>query len=335
MVRWANYLHLHRRLTDTAVDLHRSQQCRCLHAQLCFDSGEQGLFSSTDSKSLALGKFTVDSSGYINMPFAGRQKVAGSSPAAVQNQIVGSLKGSAVNPQAVVNIAEQTGNLVTVDGTVRAPGRFPLTDGKTRLLDVIALAGGAQSKPGETLVTVQRGSNKSSAGLDQIETSRSENIAILPDDRIYLSADAASEGPSFTAYGAFKSSGEFKFTPGQLTLSKAMARAGGLLDDKADPLNVYLFRTQRVVQALPEGEDYKEKVGTTAVMATVPSPIVVHVNMKDPSSFLYMQTFQMQDDDILYATNATAVDLAKYLTVLQKSPPLPTAPSPAASGGSS
>jgi len=41
-----------------------------------------------------------------------------------------------------------------------------------------------------------------------------------------------------------------------------------------------------------------------------------------------MQAFQMQDGDILYASNAPMVNAAKLLTVLQKSPPLPAAPEP-------
>nr|WP_246753849.1 polysaccharide biosynthesis/export family protein [Jiella flava] len=304
-----------------------------------FDTGEKGLFSSTDSKSLDLGKFTVDSRGYVTLPFAGRQRVAGSTSAAVQRQIANALRGSAVNPQATVNIVANAGNLVTVDGSVGTPGQFPLSSGGSRVLDVIALAGGAKSSPATTNVTIQRGGHTASAPLAKIMANRVEDVTLMPGDRVSVGDQTGGTGASFTAYGSFKSTGEFKFEPGHLTLAKAIGRVGGLLDDKADPINVYLFRTQKMLQPVQTTAvkgSYKEQLSAPAMATTVTtSPIIVHINLKDPSSFLYMQQIQMQDDDILYATNAQAVDMAKYMTVFQKTPPLPAAPSPAQSGSSS
>nr|WP_255701554.1 polysaccharide biosynthesis/export family protein [Afifella sp. H1R] len=293
-----------------------------------FDTGEEGLFASTSSRSLALGRFTVDSSGFVTLPFVGRQRVIESTPAALQNQIVNGLRGSAVNPQAVVNVIEKPGAVVTVDGAVRSPGRFPISGGVS-VLDAIALAGGAQSKPQETTVTVERGGHRASATLERVLASPSQNIPLAPGDRIFLGEDEAAGKTSYTTYGAFKSAGEFPFEPGTLTLDKAIGRAGGLRDDQADPLNVYLFRTQKV-PAVTAAVSAGKSPGAPA--PTVLRPIIVRVNMKDPASFIQMQSFQMLDGDILYATNAKSVDWAKYLNFLKSSPPpLPAAPAPSAS----
>ncbi|MEF2070046.1 polysaccharide biosynthesis/export family protein [Consotaella aegiceratis] len=296
-----------------------------------FDTGEEGLFASTASRSLALGRFTVDPSGFVTLPFVGRQRVVDSSPAALQDQIVNGLRGSAVNPQAVVNVVDKPGAVVTVDGAVRSPGRFPISGG-VAVLDAIALAGGAQSKPEETTVTVERAGRRASAALDQVLASTSQNISLAPGDRIFLGApgeEEAGEKASYTTYGAFKSAGEFSFEPGELTLDKAIGRAGGLRDDQADPLNVYLFRTQKV-PAVATAASAGKSPGEPVPVAL--QPIIVRVNMKDPASFIQMQSFKMLDGDILYATNAKSVDWAKYLNVLKQPPQLPAAPAP---GGSS
>ncbi len=283
------------------------------------DTGEQGLFSSTESKSLNMGRFTVDQGGSVTMPFVGKQHVAGSTPEAVQSRIVSGLKGSAVNPQAVVTIVDKPSSAVTVGGAVRTPGRVPLTARQERVLDVVNQSGGSTVAPGAATVTVIRGHQRASATLDRIMRDDRQNIRLLPDDQVLIDGDAA----TFTALGAFKSTGEFKFETGKLTLAQAIGRAGGLLDDTADAHNVYVFRNNVVV---PDGMTSGTTVATAA--ATSMRPVIYHVDMVDAASIALMQLFQVEKGDVIYVTNASSVDAAKTFTVFQKSPPLPAAPSP-------
>ncbi|MEZ2223292.1 polysaccharide biosynthesis/export family protein [Rhizobium sp. RCC_161_2] len=286
------------------------------------DTGEDGLLSSTQSKTLNLGRFTVDQQGFVTMPFVGKQRVLDSTPEGLQTQIVNGLKGSAVNPQAVVTVVDKPSSAVTVDGKVRTAGRFPLSARKERVLDAIALAGGASSAPGSATVTLTRGSQRATAPLDRVLQDDQQNVRLLPGDQLFVSDNT----PSFTALGAFKSVGEFPFEPGKMTLAKALARAGGLLDDRADSRNFYLFRNQNVYSqaAATAGK-------TTAAPAVVSvKPVIYRVNLKDVSNFVLMQRFQMQDGDTLFASNAGMVDAAKLLTVYQKSVPTAAAPVPSA-----
>ncbi|PRD41141.1 capsule biosynthesis protein [Phyllobacterium phragmitis] len=284
------------------------------------DSGEEGLLSPTETKMLNLGRFTIDQQGFVTLPFVGRQRAAGSSPEALQKRIVEGLRGSAVNPQAVVTVVEKPTSSVTVNGNVRTAGRIPLTSGKERMLDAIALAGGSASAPGSTMVTLVRGSQRASASLDRILAEDRQNVQLLPGDQIFIEGDAS----SFTALGAFKSTGEFEFEAGKFTLAKAFGRVGGLLDDRADAGNIYLFRSQT-------GRDIAESVATdntTTAPASETTPIIYHINLRKVANFANMQAFQMQDGDILYASNARIVNVAKLFTAFQKSPPLPAAPAP-------
>lgn len=285
-----------------------------------FDSGEDGLFSSTQSKSLNLGRFTVDSSGYVTMPFVGRQRVAGSSPQAVQSQIVKGLKGSAVSPQAVVTVVDKPSSGVTVNGGVNKAGNYPLTARKERVLDMIALAGGASADPSAVDVTLTRGSQRASAPLTRVMNEGDQNVYLLPGDQLQLDKDA----PSFTALGAFKSVGEFEFQPGKLTVAQALGRAGGLLDDRADAGNFYLFRNQPVYSpATVNGKP-------VAPIRTGVKPAIYRIDLHDAANFVLMQQYQMQNGDILYASNAGMVDAAKLWTVYQKSVPTAAAPQPGA-----
>jgi polysaccharide export outer membrane protein len=287
-----------------------------------FDTGEEGILSTTNSKTLNLGRFTVDEGGFVTLPFVGRQRVLESSPEALQSRIVAGLKGSAVNPQAVVTVVEKPANNITVNGGVRSPGRFPLTARKERVLDAIALAGGASGAPGGTTVTLVRGKQRASTQLDRIMAEDRQNVYLLPDDQLILEGDA----PSFMALGAFKSAGEFEFEKGKLTLAQALGRAGGLLDDRADARNFYVFRNQAVYS-----DAAFTKAGKNPGMPFVTSkPVIYRVNLRDVSSFALMQQFQVQDGDILYASNAGLVDAAKLITVFQKSVATAAAPQPGA-----
>lgn len=286
------------------------------------DTGEEGLLSTTSSKTLNLGRFTVDEGGFVTLPFVGKQRVLESSPEALQSRIVNGLRGSAVNPQAVVTVLERPSSGITVNGAVRAPGRFPLTSRKERITDVVALAGGAAGDPGATTVTLMRGNQRGSAMLDRIMADSRQNVYLLPDDQLFVEGDA----PSFMALGAFKSAGEFEFEKGKLSLAQALGRAGGLLDDRADARNFYVFRNQPV---------YSDTASVTAgknpgAPFVTTKPVIYRVNLKDVSNFALMQQFQMQDGDMIYASNANMVDFAKLLTVFQKSVPTAAAPQPGA-----
>lgn len=285
------------------------------------DTGEEGMFSSTQSKTLNLGRFTVDSAGTVTLPFIGRQRVLESSPEALQARIVSGLKGSAINPQAVVTVVEKPSTGFTVNGDVRAAGRFPLTARKERVLDAIALAGGASAAPTAATVTLIRGQRRASAPIERVMNDSSQNVHLLPDDQIYVGKDA----PTFTAFGAFKSVGEFEFEPGKLTLAQAFGRAGGLLDDRANASNVYLLRNQTIYRPMTVATSAQKSPATYSVTS---KPAVYRIDMKDIANLALMQRFQMADGDMLYATNAGMVDFAKLFTIYQKSVPSAAAPLP-------
>lgn len=284
------------------------------------DTGEDGLFSPTQSKTLNLGRFTVDQSGSVNIPFVGKQRVIDSTPEGLQSQVVAGLKGSAVNPQAVVTVVDKPTSAVMLSGAVKTPGKIVLTARQERVLDALNQAGGPTVAPGAANVTVVRGSQRASAPLDRVMREDRQNIRLSPDDQIMIDGDAA----SYTALGAFKSAGEFQFEAGKLTLAQAVGRAGGLLDDRADARNVYVFRNEIIQVPVARASGAKGPVATTTSMR----PVIYHVNMRDASSIALMQLFQMQKGDVLYASNAPLVDSAKLLTVLQKSVPTAAAPLP-------
>ena len=89
---------------------------------------------------LTLEKLPVDDAGFIQVPLIGAMRVAGLTPAAASTQIAARLGAQFLrNPDVTLNVIEQTGQTVTVEGQVAKAGAYPV-DGQTTLLGAIALA---------------------------------------------------------------------------------------------------------------------------------------------------------------------------------------------------
>ncbi len=45
-------------------------------------------------------------------------------------------------------------------------------------------------------------------------------------------------------------------------------------------------------------------------------PVIIRVNMRDPSTYFLAQQFPMADKDILYVSNADSVEVVKFLDII-------------------
>ncbi|MGY6552433.1 MAG: polysaccharide biosynthesis/export family protein [Erythrobacter sp.] len=88
------------------------------------------------------GALTVDPAGQVNMPLLGAVSAQGLT-ARELSQRLEVLYGSEFlrDPRVVVNVVEAKGNMITIDGSVRQPGLYPITN-KSTLLQAIATARG-------------------------------------------------------------------------------------------------------------------------------------------------------------------------------------------------
>ena len=110
----------------------------------------------------------VDNNGSISLPLIGEVRAAGKSVPALQNEIT-RLYGAKYlqNPQVSVLMKQSAGQQVTVDGSVKKPGIYPVA-GNSSLLQVVAEAGGLEDIADESKVYVFRqvGSRKLVANFD-------------------------------------------------------------------------------------------------------------------------------------------------------------------------
>jgi polysaccharide export outer membrane protein len=247
----------------------------------------------------------VNSEGYISVPFAGKIKAAGQSLQAVEAEIVQRLTGKANQPEVFVRLTRNVSSNVTVVGEVTNSTRLPLTPGGERLLDALAAAGGVRQPVNKMTIQITRGDNVFAMPLDSIIRDPKQNVLLSRGDVV----TAMFQPLSFTALGATGKNEEINFEAQGISLAQALARTGGLRDERSDPQGIFIFRFEPAnALAWP-----KQPLVTTADGKVA---VIYRIDMKDPASFFVAQTFQLNNKDLLYVSNAPVAELQKFLNVV-------------------
>ncbi len=279
-----------------------------------WEAAAGGLFSapaiseklSTGSNSATIPEQVVGRDGGITVPYAGRVHVAGRTTRAVQQEIEHALEGKAIQPQVLVNVARTAGDSVSVGGEVAAGARVPLTVKGDRVLDVLATAGGVRAPVNETFVELSRGSTTSRIPLITIVNTPRENIYLHPGDTLTLVRDPQ----KFIAYGATGQNAEIPFDADGVTLAEALAKAGGLQDNRSDPRGVFIFRY--------EVEPVARQLAPTSPLVRPGrlTPIVYRLNLTDPNSMFLEQGFRVANRDLIYVSNSPSTEVQKIFAVI-------------------
>ncbi|MDB5510727.1 MAG: polysaccharide export protein [Enterovirga sp.] len=283
-----------------------------------FEASAGGLFIPTDAGSRP-GNFVsvppqeVDRNGNISVPYAGDIRALGRTPGEVGKEIESRLRQRAIEPQAVVTIAERASFAVSVLGDVFQPTTIALKPGGIRVLSAIARAGGSRFPAYETMVTLQRRGRTEQAALSAIARDPSQNIQLAPEDVVYVSQ----EPRAFLAFGATPDPGalggqnsrRFSFDRENMTLAEGLAKMGGLLTSRADPKAVFLFRytPREILQRA--GVNLKALPGAQV-------PTVYTIDLSQAEGFFIADNFYLKNRDIMFVSDTPSVDLLKFFDIV-------------------
>ena len=279
-----------------------------------FEAAGGGLFSqavssntSTGSHSAQLPSQIVQRDGSITVPYAGRVLVAGQTTPQVERAIVEKLTGKAIEPQIVVTLSKNISTSVTVTGEVIVGARVPLSARGDRLLDVVATAGGINAPAAETFIELGRNGQTVRVPYQTLLSEPRENVYARPGDTLTLVRYPL----TFTAVGATGQNAVVPFTALGISLEESVAKASGLLDDRADPEGVFVLRYEpiSVVRAYP---------GLTPRQAALNLvPTVYLINLRDPNALFLARRFSVHDKDIVFVSNSPFSDLQKLFGLIQ------------------
>jgi polysaccharide export outer membrane protein len=270
------------------------------------DLGAVSQGNAAQSGSVTLPPQVVRQSGDINVPFAGRIPVAGLTPAQVEKEILAAIKGSTIAPQVLVSVAENGSAFATVAGDVNHPGRIPLAVTGTRLLDSLALAGGASASTSDVAVQLTRDGVTRRVRLDNLVKEPAENIYLRPNDLIYL----VKEPQTVVVLGATNKNEQVSFVKANMSLAEVIGNGGGLMDTRADPYGVFVFRYETAAVVRTMGPETVEPDPNDKV------PVVYQINLKTPQGYFVAQSFPIRDRDLVYVSNTDSVQLTKIASLV-------------------
>lgn len=259
---------------------------------------------ATTTRVVTFPEQMVTHDGQITMPFAGGIQVTGRTTHEIQEDIRKRLRGKANEPQVLVRVIQNNTSNVTVVGEVNNSTLMPLTPKGERLLDALAAGGGTKESISRTAVQLSRNHLNTTMPLELVIRDPQQNIKLKPGDVV----TALYQSQSFSVMGATGKNEEIQFEAQGISLAQALARSGGLQDNRADARGVFVFRF--------EDAKLMGVIDPAKVTADGTVPVVYQVNLRDPASLFVTQNFPIQNSDVIFVSNSPEAEFSKFLRLV-------------------
>ncbi|WP_010141920.1 polysaccharide biosynthesis/export family protein, partial [Oceanicola sp. S124] len=268
-----------------------------------WENVDEGLLASEGVNYTSLSAVQVDGAGFIFVPYAGRIRAAGNSPEAIRRIITEKLADQTPDPQVEVVREAGDGASVTLIGAIGGSGVYPIERPTLRLSGMLAAAGGISVPPESALITVVRGNQRSTIWFQDLFDDPRYDIALRNGDRILLEEDTR----SFTVLGAAGTQSVIDFESQTLSGIEAIAQAGGLKSNAADPTGVFVFRN--------EAEEIAEQVLARSDLTGAQRMVYV-LDLTQPNGMFMARDFLIRDGDLIYVTEAPFTQWDKTIAAL-------------------
>ena len=254
----------------------------------------------------------VDAHGDIFYPYVGTLHAAGKTPAMLRSQIAHKLSSYIRKPQVDVRVMDYRSQRVYISGDLAKPCTVALTDVSNTVLQALdqcdTLGGGPSGGVGEQGVGVQnvvliRNGKSTFLDLNQIYAAGNP-VPLHAGDRLLID-DSANR---VFMMGEFDTQQALPYSTGGMSLSDAIADAGGVSLDTANVGKLYVVRGFVDSQSVVDGS-----------LRTVMRPNVYKLNMDHVGGLLLANQFQLKPRDIVFVGPASLVNFNRALSQLTPS----------------
>lgn len=253
-----------------------------------WDSEENSLLTGPDGTAAEIPPQTVSATGRVFLPYVGEVSVRGLTPSSARVRLQSQFEQIQPSAQVQLSVVPGRNNSVDMVGGVGAPGRLPLESRNTRLLSVIAQAGGVNSSLRNPLVRLQRGGRTYETRVSSVLENANRNIRVVGGDQIVVVEDER----SFTSLGATGSQKIIYFEKERMTVMEALSSTSGLNAGTANPKGVLILR------------DYQPRDLKPGLAGPNKQQVVFSFDLTSADGLFAARQFYMQPDDTLYATES-------------------------------
>ncbi|MEO1491050.1 MAG: polysaccharide biosynthesis/export family protein [Pseudomonadota bacterium] len=267
---------------------------------------DEGLLNPAGIGATPLPNSVVDEQGRVFVPYVGLINASGRSINQLREAIRNSLADKTLNPQVDIFPVDKKGRQISIQGTVGAPGVYPIESPTKHILAMLARAGGVTLEPDIAKVKLRRGRLQGEIWLRDLFDDPINDVHLKNGDAIIAERDRR----IFTALGEVSGPSTVQFPKRDLSILTALGTVGGLNGRTADPTGVFLFREEpvEIAQRLFPGQDITE-----------PQRVAYILDMTQPAGIFLARDFFMRDGDTLYVTTAPFV---RFLQILQAISPI-------------
>lgn len=265
-----------------------------------WDNQDNSLISDIGDKQTQIPTLTVSSAGTVYLPYVGEIVVRGLTPEAARERVQQKMEMVVPAAQVQLGVTPGRNNSVDVVSGVGSPGRFALQDRNTRILSVLAQAGGVDTSLRQPRIRLQRDGRAYSTRLDAVLSDPSLNVRLQGGDQIAVVEDMR----SFTAIGASQNQRLIHFEKERMSALDAVSAAGGLNPRRADPKGVLILR-EYGPQQLREGAGGPDM-----------QQVVFTIDLTSADGLFAARQFQVHPGDTLLTTESPITNAQTILSLI-------------------
>ena len=249
----------------------------------------------------------VSADGMIFYPYVGEIKAQGMTLKELRRRIGKGLSEYIREPQVDVRVREYRSQRIYISGDIAKPCTVPFTDVTITVLEALDQCDSLATKEGGGVgvqnIILIRGDESTPLDLNQIYAS-GRPVPLRPGDRLLID-DSANR---IFMVGEFSEQTALPYSTGGMSLSDAIADAGGVALGSADTSAIYVVRGFVDSQPTRDGG-----------MQTVLRPKVYKLDASSVSGLLLANQFELQPRDVVFAAPASFVNLNRALALITPS----------------
>ncbi|WP_353108416.1 polysaccharide biosynthesis/export family protein [Salinisphaera dokdonensis] len=246
----------------------------------------------------------VSADGNIYYPYVGEVNVEGMTLKELRQRISKGLSQYIREPQVDVRVREYRSQRIYISGDIAKPCTVPFTDVTITVLEALDQCDSLATKEGggvgvQNVILIRDGESVP-LDLNQIYSS-GRPVPLRPGDRLLID-DSANR---IFMVGEFSEQTALPFSTGGMSLSDAIADAGGVSLNSADTSSIYVIRGFVDSQPSRDGG-----------VKTVMRPNIYKLDASKVSGLLLANQFKLQPRDVVFAAPASLVNFNRALALI-------------------
>ena len=250
--------------------------------------------ASNDSASAGGVGYLVSAGGYIQFPYIGQVHVVGLTETEAYTKLSAALSRYIRNPQITVRVQNYRSQRVYIDGEVKVPGVYSITDLPMTLPEAINRAGGSLPTSDLSRVQLNRRGKLYTLNMSALVASgiNPSSVMLAAGDMLRL---PSRDDSKIYVLGEVQKPAAIPMQNGRMSLNQALGEAAGISPVSGNARQVYIVRTRDENQG---------------------SPAVYHMDIKAPASLILAEQFALQPGDVVYVDASALASWNRVISLI-------------------